>query len=141
MTNLAALLTESATRHPDQTAIKLDELEISYRQLDEWTERRIWARLHRLCRQQLGRDGGVSSLGNEISDDGVRLLVNSPLWPRLERLVLGGNPISDEGARTLADAAGTSRLEYLNLKFTGITSEAHRVLLRKFPRRTKLDLF
>jgi len=35
--NLAALLTDSATRHPDHTAIKLDELEISYRQLDEWS--------------------------------------------------------------------------------------------------------
>lgn len=79
--------------------------------------------------------------GNEISDDGVRLLVGSPLWPRLKSLVLGANPISNEGANILAEAAATSRLEYLNLKFTGITSEGHRVLLRKFPRRTKLDLF
>jgi long-chain acyl-CoA synthetase len=39
MMNLAALVTDSATRHPDHTAIKLDELEISYRQLDEWSAR------------------------------------------------------------------------------------------------------
>jgi uncharacterized protein (TIGR02996 family) len=78
---------------------------------------------------------------NEISDEGVHLLVGWPLWPRLKSLVLGANPISDEGANTLAEAAANSRLEYLNLKFTGITSEGHRVLLRRFPRRTKLDLF
>lgn len=78
---------------------------------------------------------------NHISDEGVRLVVGSWLWTRLDRLVLGGNPVSDEGAEVLADAAGASRLEYLNLKFTGLTSAGHRLLLRKFPRRTKLDLF
>ena len=79
--------------------------------------------------------------GNEISDDGVRLLVASPLWPRLTYLVLGANPISDAGAEALADAAGTGRLEYLNLKYTALTAAAHRLLFRKFTRRTKLDLF
>jgi uncharacterized protein (TIGR02996 family) len=78
---------------------------------------------------------------NEISDDGVLSLVNSFLWSQLKRLVLGGNPLSDEGANVLAGAAGTSHLEYLNLRFTGLTTDGHRVLLRSFPRRTKLDLF
>jgi uncharacterized protein (TIGR02996 family) len=116
-----------------------------------------WSRLRELnlagCRiGDLGLRGLASSPGypvltdldlsyNEISDEGVRLLVASPLWPRLTRLVFGGNPISDEGASVLADAAGTSRLKELNLRFTGITTDGHRVLLRKFPRRTKLDLF
>jgi uncharacterized protein (TIGR02996 family) len=79
--------------------------------------------------------------GNELSDEGVRSLVGSPLWPRLTHLVLGANPLSDVAATVLADAAAESRLEYLNLRFTGLTSEGHRLLLRKFPRRTKLDLF
>jgi long-chain acyl-CoA synthetase len=35
--NLATLLTESAKRQPDRTAIKLDELEISYHQLNGWS--------------------------------------------------------------------------------------------------------
>ena len=80
--------------------------------------------------------------GNEISDDGVRSLVGSGFWPRLTRLVLGGNPLSNEAAEVLADAAGrAAKLEYLNLRFTGLTTAGHRLLLRKFPRRTKLDLF
>src|SRR5947209_5676158 len=37
--NLATLLTESAKRHPHRTAIKLDQLEISYRQLDDLSAR------------------------------------------------------------------------------------------------------
>lgn len=79
--------------------------------------------------------------GNAISDEGVRSLAASPLWPRLTYLVLGANPISDAGAEALAHAAGTSRLEYLNLKYTALTTAAHRLLFRKFSRRTKLDLF
>ena len=66
--------------------------------------------------------------GNEISDDGVRLLVESPLWPRLKRLVLGGNPITDVGAETLAAAAPTSRLENLNLRYTAIGLDGVRAL-------------
>ncbi|MBX9583289.1 MAG: TIGR02996 domain-containing protein, partial [Gemmataceae bacterium] len=78
--------------------------------------------------------------GNEISDNGVRSLAASPLWPRLTHLVLGGNPLSNEAAEVLADAAGSAtKLEYLNLRFTGLTTAGHRLLLRKFPRRTKLD--
>jgi uncharacterized protein (TIGR02996 family) len=116
-----------------------------------------WDRLRELnlegCRigdeglERLAAGDGLGNLthldlsGNEISDDGVRLLVASPMWPRLKSLVLGANPISNEGVNALADGAASSQLEYLNLKFTGITSEGHRVLLRRFPRRTKLDLF
>jgi long-chain acyl-CoA synthetase len=37
--NLATLLTESAKRHPDRPAIKLDEFEISYQELDESSAR------------------------------------------------------------------------------------------------------
>src|SRR5947209_336763 len=37
--NLAGLLTDSAKRHPDRVAIKLDDLEISYALLNEWSSR------------------------------------------------------------------------------------------------------
>jgi long-chain acyl-CoA synthetase len=37
--NLAGLLTDSAKRHPDRTAIKLDDLEISYALLNDWSAR------------------------------------------------------------------------------------------------------
>jgi long-chain acyl-CoA synthetase len=37
--NLANLLTDSAKRHPERTAIKLDDLEISYERLNEWAAR------------------------------------------------------------------------------------------------------
>ncbi|HUR53172.1 MAG TPA: TIGR02996 domain-containing protein [Gemmataceae bacterium] len=77
--------------------------------------------------------------GNEISDDGVRLLVASPLWPRLKRLVLGGNPISDVGAVTLANAAAACSLEYLNLRFTGIGLDGIRALSRVYGGR--VDVF
>jgi uncharacterized protein (TIGR02996 family) len=77
--------------------------------------------------------------GNEISDEGVRLLVESPLWPRLRRLVLGGNPITDVGAETLAAAAATSRLENLNLRYTGIGLDGVRVLSRAYGGRA--DVF
>lgn len=76
--------------------------------------------------------------GNEISDEGVRLLVNSPLWVRLKYLVLGANPISDEGAFALADAPATG-IEYLNLKFTGIGRAGQQRLLRR--KGWKVDLF
>src|SRR3954466_4715089 len=39
MPNLAALLTNSAARHPDRVAIQLDELELTYRALDAATAR------------------------------------------------------------------------------------------------------
>jgi uncharacterized protein (TIGR02996 family) len=76
---------------------------------------------------------------NEISDDGVQLLVSSPLWPRLKRLVLGVNPISDVGAVTLANAAATSRLENLNLRFIGFGLDAVRELSRAYGGRA--DVF
>jgi long-chain acyl-CoA synthetase len=37
--NLATILTEAVEREPDGTAVKLDDLEVSYRQLDESTSR------------------------------------------------------------------------------------------------------
>src|SRR3954451_2043911 len=39
MANLATLLTESAQRHPDRTALKLDDTAISYTALDEASAR------------------------------------------------------------------------------------------------------
>src|SRR4051812_10152307 len=39
MPNLAALLTNSAARHPDRVAIQLDELELTYQALDAATAR------------------------------------------------------------------------------------------------------
>jgi uncharacterized protein (TIGR02996 family) len=75
---------------------------------------------------------------NEILDDDVQLLVESPLWPRLKRLVLGGNPITDGGAVALANAA-TSRLENLNLRFTGIGLDGIRALSRVYGGR--VDVF
>jgi uncharacterized protein (TIGR02996 family) len=76
---------------------------------------------------------------NEISDEGVRLLVASPLWGRLRRIVLGGNPISDVGAERLAEAADGSRLENLNLRFTAVGPDGFRALLRRYGGR--VDLF
>ena len=75
---------------------------------------------------------------NEIGDDGVRALVESPLWPRLRVLVIGSNPISDEGAAALADAPPTA-LQYLNVSRTGITSVGQQRLLRR--KGWKVDLF
>ncbi|MGW5153300.1 long-chain-fatty-acid--CoA ligase [Rhodococcus koreensis] len=39
MTNLAHILTESARRHPDRPAIRIDDVVVSYAQLDELTAR------------------------------------------------------------------------------------------------------
>ncbi len=39
MTNLASVLTDSAQRHGDRTAIKLDDVEVTYAQLDEGSAR------------------------------------------------------------------------------------------------------
>src|SRR4051812_25841552 len=39
MPNLTTLLTNSAARHPDRVAIKLDDLELTYRALDAATAR------------------------------------------------------------------------------------------------------
>lgn len=76
---------------------------------------------------------------NQITNHGVIMFVESPLWPRLRRLVLGGNPLNDMAAMYLARAADTSQLENLNLRFTGIGSEGHRALLNKYGGR--VDLF
>jgi long-chain acyl-CoA synthetase len=37
--NLATLLTATADGHADRTALRLDELEVTYRRLDEWSAR------------------------------------------------------------------------------------------------------
>ena len=37
--NLASILTDSATRDPDHPAVRLDDVEVSYGQLDQATAR------------------------------------------------------------------------------------------------------
>jgi uncharacterized protein (TIGR02996 family) len=75
---------------------------------------------------------------NAITDEGVRSLIASPLWPRLRVLILNSNPISDEGADLLADAPPTA-LQYLNVGRTGITRHGQQRLLRR--KGWKVDLF
>jgi uncharacterized protein (TIGR02996 family) len=75
---------------------------------------------------------------NAITDEGVRSLVASPLWPRLRVLVIGSNPISDIGAKVLAEAPATT-LKYLNVARTGMTSDGRNRLLGR--EGWKVDLF
>ena len=52
--NLASLLTDSAARRPERTAIKLDDVELTYAQLDEARARvaGLLAQRHRAGRQR-----------------------------------------------------------------------------------------
>jgi uncharacterized protein (TIGR02996 family) len=75
---------------------------------------------------------------NDITDTGVRLLVASPLWPRLHKLVLVGNPLGTETPGLLAAAAATSRLAFLDLRHANISAEAHPLLLRNYGGRVAL---
>ena len=64
--NLAELLTKSAAAHPERTAIKLDDLEISYQLLDEGTARVA---------------GMLRSKGFETGDTVGIMLPNVPYFP------------------------------------------------------------
>ncbi|HSQ54623.1 MAG TPA: TIGR02996 domain-containing protein [Gemmata sp.] len=76
---------------------------------------------------------------NDLTDLGVETLVQSPLWPRLKELVLGGNLLTDQSAEVLASAAGSSRLVHLNLRSTAIGWQGHTTLLSRFG--GKIDFF
>ena len=93
-----------STRHPEPSIVTPLGVRSLFAGGWSWP----WDRLRKLDLEAcLIRDEGLAELtrggaaalplltdldvsGNEISDDGVRLLVASPLWPRLKRLVLGG---------------------------------------------------
>jgi uncharacterized protein (TIGR02996 family) len=92
----------------------------------------------RLGRGELGEKGlarlAASSLLRNLTDlelDGdeevgprdMRVLVNSPLWPRLKRLSLYDVPISDEGMGLLERALPRSTLRELSLVFCRLTNE------------------
>jgi uncharacterized protein (TIGR02996 family) len=76
--------------------------------------------------------------GNGITDEGVRALVGSPLWPRLRKLVLCRNPLGVDTPELLAAAAARSRLEFLDLRFTNTGPAAHPLLLRNYGGRVAL---
>lgn len=74
---------------------------------------------------------------NPVTDDGIRTLTSSSLFPRLKSLVLRSTPITDEAAQLLATTPG--QLENLNVANTNITSEGQQVLLCR--EGTKIDLY
>ena len=76
--------------------------------------------------------------GNDIGDEGVRMLVRSPCWPRLRKLVLAHNPLGLESPNFLAAGAATSRLEFLDLRHSNIRPDDRPVLLRFFGGRVAL---
>jgi uncharacterized protein (TIGR02996 family) len=75
---------------------------------------------------------------NDITDTGVRLLVASPLWPRLRKLVLVGNPLGGDTPGVLAAAAATSHITFLDLRHANIAAEARPLLLRNYGGRVAL---
>lgn len=75
---------------------------------------------------------------NDITDTGVRLLVASPLWPRLDKVFLVGNPLGSDTPGLLAAAATTSRLTFLDLRHANIGADAHPLLLRNYGGRVAL---
>jgi uncharacterized protein (TIGR02996 family) len=75
---------------------------------------------------------------NDIGDEGIRMLVRSPGWPRLRKLVLAHNPLGLEAPNFLAAGAGTSRLQFLDLRHSNIRPDDRPVLLRFFGGRVAL---
>jgi len=76
--------------------------------------------------------------GNDIRDEGIRMLVRSPGWPRLRKLVLAHNPLGLEAPNFLAAGAATSRLEFLDMRHSNTRPDARPLLLRNFGGRVAL---
>lgn len=114
-------------RFPRLQALNLNQCQIGYEGL-EWLTNRD---------QPPGPLTDLDLSSNNIDDAGVRVLVESPLFPQLKRLVLIANPITDEGARLLAAAPG--ELKSLDVRHTAIGAAGQQVLLRR--KSTKIDLF
>ncbi|MCI0704634.1 MAG: TIGR02996 domain-containing protein [Planctomycetia bacterium] len=90
--------------------------------------------------QRMPKLTDVDLTSNDITDDGVRLLVGSELWRRLKRLSFGYNPaFTDESARLILAAASNSPLEDFSFRSPQLSQALAQSLRAQFSGR--VDLF
>lgn len=113
---------------------RLKILDLSGAQLGDGNLRELFRAADRFPRLQY-----LDISANDVQDDTVAALLQTP-WPRqLRRLILGGNPLTDRTARLLAEEwPDPTPLEDLNLRFTAIGHEGRRLLIHRFGGRVAL---
>jgi uncharacterized protein (TIGR02996 family) len=114
---------------------RLRKLDLSHCNIEDWGLL-VFVGTHQFDHFPALTDLDVTN--NGISDDGVRMLVRSPCWPRLRKLVLAHNPLGLEAPNFLAAGAATSQLEFLDLRHAFIRPDDRPVLLRFYGGRVAL---